>query len=100
MAFAMMLTAFGCSNKELIAQKDAEIASLQQEKARLEGEIAEKRLERARELARTGTFVARIDDEVFKNMSREQLEGVAERAWRRAHGDLDSSSSKTPWHIA
>jgi len=62
----------------------------------LEGEIAEKRLERARELARTGTFVARIDDEVFKNMSREQLEGVAERAWRRAHGDLDSSSSKTP----
>ena len=62
----------------------------------LEGDIAEKRLERAKELARTGTFVARIDDEVFKNMSREQLEGVAERAWRRAHGDLDSSSSKTP----
>jgi hypothetical protein len=61
----------------------------------LEGSIAEKRLERARELARTGTFVARIDDEVFKNMSREQLEGVAERAWRRAHGDLDSSGSKT-----
>jgi hypothetical protein len=60
----------------------------------LEGEIAEKRLERARELARTGTFVARIDDEVFKNMSREQLEGVAERAWRRAHGDLDSSKTK------
>ena len=62
----------------------------------LEGSIAEKRLERAKELARTGTFVARIDDEVFQNMSREQLEGVAERAWRRAHGDLDSSSSKTP----
>src|SRR6476620_6527781 len=62
----------------------------------LEGGLAEQRLERARELARTGTFVARIDDEVFKNMSREQLEGVAERAWRRAHGDLDSSSSKTP----
>jgi hypothetical protein len=62
----------------------------------LEGSIAEKRLERARELARTGTFVARIDDEVFKDMSREQLEGVAERAWRRAHGDLDSTSGKTP----
>jgi hypothetical protein len=60
----------------------------------LEGSIAEKRLERARELARTGTFVARIDDEVFKNMSREQLEGVAERAWRRAHGDLDSTGTK------
>jgi hypothetical protein len=62
----------------------------------LEGGIAERRLERAKELARTGTFVARIDDEVFKNMSREQLEGVAERAWRRAHGDLDSSGGKTP----
>ncbi len=51
----------------------------------LEGAIAEKRLKRARQLARTGTFVARIDDEVFRNMNREQLEGVAERAWRRAH---------------
>jgi len=60
----------------------------------LEGSIAEQRLERAKELARTGTFVARIDDEVFKNMTREQLEGVAERAWRRAHGDQDSAGSK------
>ena len=51
----------------------------------LEGAIAEKRLRRAKQLARTGTFVARIDDEVFRNMTREQLEGVAERAWRRAH---------------
>jgi hypothetical protein len=51
----------------------------------LDGRIAEKRLRRARQLARTGTFVARIDDEVFRNMSRDQLEGVAERAWRRAH---------------
>ena len=51
----------------------------------LEGAIADKRLKRARQLARTGTFVARIDDEVFRNMNREQLEGVAERAWRRAH---------------
>jgi len=62
----------------------------------LEGSIAERRLESAKELKRTGTFVARIDDEVFKDMSREQLEGVAERAWRRAHGDLDSASAKTP----
>ena len=62
----------------------------------LEGAMAEQRLERAKELARTGTFVARIDDEVFKNMTREQLEGVAERAWRRAHGDLDSAGSKAP----
>jgi len=51
----------------------------------LDGRIAEKRLKRAKDLARTGTFVARIDDEVFRNMSREQLEGVAERAWKRAN---------------
>jgi len=50
----------------------------------LEGAIADKRLRRARQLARTGTFVARIDDEVFRNMTREQLEGVASRAWKRA----------------
>ncbi|MDB4883644.1 MAG: hypothetical protein JWL95_2410, partial [Gemmatimonadetes bacterium] len=35
----------------------------------LDGRIAEQRLRRARQLARTGTFVARIDDEVFKNMT-------------------------------
>jgi uncharacterized protein DUF4956 len=61
----------------------------------LEGKIAEKRLRRAKQLARTGTFVARIDDEVFRNMSREQLEGVAERAWRRAQ-DSGSERSETP----
>src|SRR5688500_941694 len=50
----------------------------------LEGRAAERRLRRARELARTGTFVARIDDEVFREMTAEQLEGIAERARRRA----------------
>jgi hypothetical protein len=50
----------------------------------LDGRIADRRLKRARQLARTGTFVARIDDEVLQNMTREQLEGVAQRAWRRA----------------
>ena len=50
----------------------------------LDGRIAEQRLKRARQLARTGTFVARIDDEVFRNMTQEQLEGVAQRAWKRA----------------
>ncbi|MDQ2666444.1 MAG: DUF4956 domain-containing protein [Gemmatimonadota bacterium] len=60
----------------------------------LDGRIAEKRLRRAKELARTGTFVARIDDEVFRNMTRDQLEGVADRALRRAHStDGDGSSS-------
>jgi len=50
----------------------------------LEGKLAEKRLQRARQLARTGTFVARIDDEVLRDMTAEQLEGVAQRAMRRA----------------
>ena len=53
----------------------------------LDGRIAEQRLKRARQLARTGTFVARIDDEEFRNMTREQLEGVAQRAWKRAQSD-------------
>ena len=60
----------------------------------LEGRIADRRLRRARQLARTGTFVARIDNEVFADMTREQLEGVAERAWRRAQGtDEDGAPS-------
>lgn len=50
----------------------------------LDGRLAERRLARARQLARTGTFVARIDDEVLRDMTAEQLEGVAQRAWRRA----------------
>jgi len=50
----------------------------------LEGRVADERLRRARRLARTGTFVARIDDEVFREMTAEQLEGVAVRAQRRA----------------
>ena len=41
----------------------------------LEGNIAERRLARARQLARTGTFVARIDDEVFANMTRRAARG-------------------------
>lgn len=49
-----------------------------------EGPIAERRLARAKQLARTGTFVARMDEEVLKNMTAEQLEGIAKRAWRRA----------------
>jgi hypothetical protein len=59
----------------------------------LEGRIADKRLKRARELARTGTFVARIDDEVFQNMTREQLEGVAERAWKRANAAAEGDTA-------
>jgi hypothetical protein len=61
----------------------------------LEGSIAAKRLKRARELARTGTFVAQIDNEVLKNMNREQLEGLAQRALKRAH-DGKSKTEELP----
>lgn len=52
--------------------------------ASLEGKLAEDTLERALEHAsRTGTFVARMDDEVFKALGPDQLEAIADRAWRR-----------------
>jgi hypothetical protein len=52
--------------------------------ASLEGKLAEATLERALEHAsRTGTFVARMDDEVFKSLGPDQLEAIADRAWRR-----------------
>jgi len=51
----------------------------------LDGRIAERRLQRAMEqLSRTGTFVARMDEHVFREMPPEQLAAVADRAWRRA----------------
>lgn len=53
----------------------------------LDGRLAERKLQRAKQMARTGTFVARMDDEVLKNMTTEQLEGLAERAWRRARAN-------------
>ena len=53
----------------------------------LDGRLAERRLQKARELARTGTFVARIDEEVLSNMSAEQLEGLAQRVMRRAQAN-------------
>jgi hypothetical protein len=68
----------------------------------LEGRVAERRLQRARELARTGTFVARIDDEVLQNMTAEQLEGLAQRAWRRAREndpEGDERNDKGESHI-
>ena len=53
--------------------------------AHLDGVVAERKLQRAMEqLSRTGSFVARIDDQVFQDMSAEQLQAVADRAWRRA----------------
>ncbi len=52
--------------------------------AALEGKDAARRLERALATAnRTGMFLARMDEEVLKAMSPEQLEALADRAWRR-----------------
>lgn len=49
-----------------------------------EGEKARKRLEQTRaRMRQTGTFVAAVDKELFENMTAEQLELVADRAWRR-----------------
>jgi hypothetical protein len=59
----------------------------------LDGRIADRRLRRARQLARTGTFVARMDEEVFQNMTREQLEGVAQRAWKRAQAQDEGAAA-------
>lgn len=66
LAFALWYTDFGSSPVEL------------------DGRLAERKLQRAKQMSRTGTFVARMDDEVLKNMTTEQLEGLADRAWRRA----------------
>jgi hypothetical protein len=52
--------------------------------AALEGKRAEKSMERALAIAnRTGMFVAKLDEEVLDQLAPEQLEAVAERAWRR-----------------
>lgn len=52
--------------------------------ANLEGEMAQRRLERALAVAnRTGAFVARMDDEVLKALGPDQLEALALRAKRR-----------------
>ena len=49
-----------------------------------EGSFAERRLEDTRDrLRQTGSFVALLDNEIFENMTPEQLELAADRAWRR-----------------
>lgn len=50
----------------------------------LEGVEAEQRMKRALATAnRTGMFVARLDDEVLRELAPEQLEALADRAWKR-----------------
>jgi hypothetical protein len=50
----------------------------------MEGIVAERRLEETRQrLRQTGSFVAQLDDEIFADLTPEQLELVADKAWRR-----------------
>lgn len=50
----------------------------------MEGVVAERKLEEARDRLRsTGSFVAMLDDQIFADMTPEQLELAADRAWRR-----------------
>ena len=52
--------------------------------AALEGAVAERRLQQARaHVNRPSGFVQRLDGEILTGMSGEQLDAVAERAWKR-----------------
>ncbi|MBC7791037.1 MAG: DUF4956 domain-containing protein [Anaerolineae bacterium] len=52
--------------------------------AALAGPAAQRRMQRALAIAnRTGEFVARVDSEILANMAPEQLDALADRAWRR-----------------
>ena len=57
--------------------------------AHLNGRAAERRLQRSLDhLSRTGTFVARVDEEVFRDMSAQQLQALMDRASRRARQNV------------
>ena len=65
--------------------------------AHLEGPRAARRLERSLALAnRTNAFVARLDREILKSMSPEQLHALAERARRRVDGAGLGAKPKKP----
>jgi len=52
--------------------------------AAFEGTRAQRQMQRTRDrLRQTGSFVALLDNEILENMTPEQLEAVADRAWRR-----------------
>ncbi len=60
--------------------------------AHLEGRRAARRLERSLAIAnRTGAFVSRLDDEILKSMSPEQLQALVSRARQRADGVKDAA---------
>jgi len=49
-----------------------------------EGERAKRKVDALeRRMRQTGSFVALLDNEIFENMTPEQLEAAADRAWRR-----------------
>jgi hypothetical protein len=52
--------------------------------APLEGGRAQRKMERAmQQMRQTGSFVAMLDEQIFRDMTPEQLELAADRAWRR-----------------
>jgi hypothetical protein len=64
---------------------------------RLEGREAERRLERLMRMAnRTGEFVARLDSQVLAEMAPEQLDALADRAWRRRKRTAPDIPAGTP----
>lgn len=66
--------------------------------AALEGRRAQRLLDRALlQASRTGTFVAKMDDEVLKSLAPEQLEALADRAWKRKK-KLESEQVVPPRH--
>jgi len=65
--------------------------------ASLEGKRAHRQLERALTIAsRTGTFVAKMDDEVLTSLAPEQLEALADRAWKRRKKLATDEAETTP----
>jgi hypothetical protein len=63
----------------------------------LEGKNAEKRMQKALAVAnRTGMFVARLDEEVLKSLSPEQLEAIADRAWKRRRKSAADDELEAP----
>jgi hypothetical protein len=62
--------------------------------AALEGTLADRRLQQARAHAdRPSGFVQQLDEEVLKGMSGDQLDALAERAWRRRKRNAPDSES-------
>jgi hypothetical protein len=68
-----------------------------------EGNVAQQRLEEARDFAgRQSSFITKLDDEILKELSAEQLDVVAEKAWKRrkqASPEWDTGESEASFDI-